>query len=227
MELLILSLTAFMVGSLHAVEPGHGKTAMAGLLFNSKNRWRDPISLSVGTASGHTLGVFIFANLSFYFAHTLKEHDVQKILEVSISLILITIGVAGFMLAKKKDSDSKSNHQQCSCCNPRKKKKISDKLFLSSVGFLIGLIPCPTAIALAVSSVGFSNQNQVLLLSLMFGLGVAVTLGGIGLLITHTSSKLSSFSPVKKFSKYGHYVSPLIFVIIGMILFSHSVQHIH
>ncbi|MEX0595521.1 MAG: sulfite exporter TauE/SafE family protein [Candidatus Paceibacterota bacterium] len=227
MELLILSLTAFSVGFLHAVEPGHGKTAMVGVLLNSKNRWKDPISLSLGTASGHTLGVFIFANLSFYFAHSIQADYLQKILEVSISILLIIGGSVGIIIARKNTNRHQLTNKSCSCCGSKSKKSIANKLFLPGAGFLIGLIPCPTAIALAVSSVGFSNQNQVFLLSLMFGLGVALTLGLIGLFVTHSSEKLEKLVIVKRLSKIANYISPAVFLIIGLMLLSHSVLFTH
>ena len=34
-----LSLTAFSLGLLHALEPGHGKTLMAGTLVGSQRKW--------------------------------------------------------------------------------------------------------------------------------------------------------------------------------------------
>jgi ABC-type nickel/cobalt efflux system permease component RcnA len=56
---LSLSLSAFGLGLLHALEPGHGKSLMVGSLVASERKWRDPIVLASSTAFGHMLGILL------------------------------------------------------------------------------------------------------------------------------------------------------------------------
>jgi nickel/cobalt exporter len=222
METTVLFTSAFVVGVFHAVEPGHGKTAMVGTLIASKRPWRDPIYLGLGTATGHALGVFIFAHLSFYFAHSMLDGFIRTSVELTVASLLLASGAFWIWRIRLTSQHSHNLATPCSCHHHF---KVNDKknLFLPGLGFLIGLIPCPSAIALAVSAVSFSEPSQVFFLSLVFGLGVAITLSSIGIAITHGSGAFSKLAWFDKMSPYAVYIGPLVFCLMGLLLLAHAV----
>ena len=65
MESLTLSSSvAFIFGVLHALEPGHGKTALLTYVASGKRTWKEGIVISVTSAFTHSLAVFIIAFVS-------------------------------------------------------------------------------------------------------------------------------------------------------------------
>ncbi len=215
--------TAFLLGAAHAFEPGHGKSAMLGALLSSKRPWRDPIALGVGTAAGHTLGVLVFAYFSFFLAHGLMDGHIRELFEMGVGTLLVAIGIAGLCMAVW--SREKTRQGDCSCCGSQKSDE--SKHLLPGVGFLIGLIPCPTVIALALSSVGFTGHLSVLFLSVAFGLGVALALATLGVLVTHLAVRVTTLPRLQALTRIGVYIGPLSFVIVGSLLLLHTVSHRH
>jgi len=219
MELTPAVFTAFTIGAVHALEPGHGKSAMVGALFGSKRPFKDPLTMGASTAIGHTLGVLIFASLSFLFAHNVAEGILRQALELSVSIGLISLGIKGLLSSRKEETHEHHGH---GCCS-----KHQSAPNLKSVSFLIGLIPCPTVIILSMSAIAISNFSTLLTLAIAFGLGVAISLTSVGWLITASFSKLS-VNRVGTITKYAPTISSLAYCLAGCIVLFHLVSgHAH
>jgi ABC-type nickel/cobalt efflux system permease component RcnA len=230
MNITSLYFSAFLIGVTHAIEPGHGKTFIVGALINSKRKWVDPLYMGISTAAGHTLGVVLFSQLSFYLAHSFLEGRIRPIFEAVIGLSLVMIGAVTIYKVMNAASSLKCS---ASCCGPKGKSDISEKSnqqrSFSSVCFLIGLIPCPTAIALATTSVGIESSMEVFIVAGIFGCGVATTLAIIGLLFTHATETLNGTKLGIFGFRWIRFVEPVIFITLGVwllvhVLFNH-VQH--
>ena len=66
----ILSLSAGMAltfGALHALEPGHGKTAIVAYMASGEKSWKDGFVLSVSSSVTHSISILIIAFISHYF----------------------------------------------------------------------------------------------------------------------------------------------------------------
>ena len=224
MNISTLYFSAFLLGATHAVEPGHGKSFIVAALVDSKQRWLDPIRMGIATALGHTLGVFIFSQLSFYLAHTLLEGRLRFLFEGGIGVLLILLGIRAIY---KMTTVLSSPGCSKSCCHSDEHSHVhrmpSRQKSFFKVSFLIGLIPCPTAIALATTSVGMDSGIQVFILAGIFGCGVATTLATVGLLVTHASGVLLSAKPVALNIRWLRFVEPAILILLGFWLMTHVV----
>lgn len=203
---------AFVVGIFHTLAPGHCKTAMAGALLASKHPWLDPIRLAIASALGHIIGLFLFALLSASIAHEISEH-----LEMAVSIIIFLIGLV--MLISAIHSDKHGEH--C-CCE---KHHHRSDYALPSVGFLIGIIPCPSVIALTVNAVNLKSSWQIFIYACSFGLGVALSLMSVGFIVTLSSKKLAECKIFQRLSNWSVYIPPCIFILIGLIMFFAEHHH--
>lgn len=204
--ILTFCIEAFIVGIFHTLAPGHCKTAMAGALLTSKHPWLDPLRLSVASALGHIIGLFVCALLSASIAHEIFEH-----LEIAVSVVIFLIGL--FMLLSAIHSDKHGEH--C-CCE---KHHHRSDYALPSVGFLIGIIPCPSVIALTVNAVTLNSAWQIFIYACSFGLGVALSLMSVGLIVTLSSKKIAECNLFQRLSNWSVYIPPCIFMLIGIAMF--------
>jgi ABC-type nickel/cobalt efflux system permease component RcnA len=142
------------------------------------------------------------------------------LVELCAGLIVSLCGIALFCRAVRHRRGAR--HSDCCSCNhaPPGNKH------LPLIGFLIGLVPCPGAIAVSLYATKTDSFMQALLLSLLFALGVAVTLSGLGMLITHSSHKAGGYSG--KLASFKHvlpFISPAMINTLGLIMIFHSSTH--
>ena len=103
-ENLAISLTALGLGVIHALEPGHGKTLMAGILIGSKKKWMDPLVLACSTAAGHMVGMLLFTVLSFALVHDVASHELKIIIESLIGASILILGCWELLCLKRRNA---------------------------------------------------------------------------------------------------------------------------
>lgn len=97
MEFLLLAMSSFGLGALHALEPGHGKTVVGAYLVGSKGTSWDAILLGLVVTLTHTGIVIVLGVMSAVAAAYFVPDTVQKVLEVVSGLLIV--GVGGWMIA--------------------------------------------------------------------------------------------------------------------------------
>jgi nickel/cobalt exporter len=231
---------AFVLGAMHALEPGHGKTAMASYTLGNKNAKNHLFTLVFSMAFSHT---FMLLGIGFIVSYLFPFFDSEKaehILGLISPLILMSIG--GYMLYK-----IKNNKHVCSssCTHHHKNAPVKKSLNVNGlklntasvskpththkttalIGVLTGLIPCPSAIAaffMAGQTGSFSNSfGYVLIYVLGFVLVMfllALIFSFIGKKLTQKQEKFSIFNKMDLMSAYliiavgiGYFVFNLFF----------------
>lgn len=146
--------STFILGLLHAFEPGHGKSILAAFSLRQTN-FKVLTSLILSLFTSHFLVLSLFAiGLQTLSSTELVEHY-SKHLEWITPTLLIAYGIYLFFKAKIHQNTATG----CSCGRDHSSNKISNTKTASITGFIAGLMPCPTAIApLIISGVhdGFS-----------------------------------------------------------------------
>jgi ABC-type nickel/cobalt efflux system permease component RcnA len=222
-----LWLTAFSLGLLHALEPGHGKTLMAGTLVGSQRKWLDPISIGVSTAGGHAIGMLAFVSASFFRAHEVAaekfRHHVELAMGCAVVLISLTLITRVVRARYQRGADRGTSHHSGSSCGCRAHQ---NKVPLSVVGFLIGIVPCPSAVAICLSATKVGSYTSAILLSGLFALGVAMTISILGVTITHSSGRITQYlMGSEKLSRFMELLSPTIVLILGILMIFHAFGH--
>lgn len=213
-----LGASAFVLGVMHALEPGHGKTAMVGALLGSKRRWLDPIRLGCAAAVGHLLGVLIVGSLSFFLAHHFAPAKLRQFIEVGIGTALILFGIFIFVNHLKTSKTNSDFNKSCSCCKSGQK----GTKYIPALGLLVGFIPCPSAMALSVSAISLGSPGRAIVLASMFSIGVAFTLAAVGIALTHSSEKLGTHPVLGWLTRNNFFVSSFIFIVIGIFMILHA-----
>ena len=217
--------TAFVLGAMHALEPGHGKTAMASYTLGNKNAKNHLITLVLSMAFSHT---FMLLAIGFVISYLFPFFDSEKaehILGIISPLILIAIG--GYMLYKIKNNkhvcSSSCSHHQNKATQPKKQFDINSvklnakplakpthtQKTTALIGILSGLIPCPSAIAaffVAGQTGSFANSfGYVLIYVLGFVLVMfllAIVFSFIGKKLTQKQGRFTILSKMDLISAY-------------------------
>jgi nickel/cobalt exporter len=94
---------SFFLGALHALEPGHGKTAMFVYLLDGKRSFWHPVVMGLSTAFSHSVSLFAIA-FGVHIAHHLiagdhhHEEQVSSVLQWISALLVVAVG--GFLLVQ-------------------------------------------------------------------------------------------------------------------------------
>ncbi len=236
--------TAFVLGAMHALEPGHGKTAMASYTIGNKNAKSHLFTLVFSMAFSHTFMLLAIGFIVSYLFPQFNSERAEHILGLVSPLVLISIG--GYMLYKLKNnkhvcSPSCAHHTHSKNISAKKKVNVKE-LKLNTitavqsththkttalVGILSGLVPCPSAIAaffMAGQSGSFSNSfGYVLIYVLGFILvmfSIAVLFSIVGKKLAQQQEKHPLFSKMDVLSAY-----LIIFVGAGYFVYNLFFHH--
>ena len=166
--LIVLLLTAFAWGAIHALSPGHGKAMVAAYLVGTRGRPRDAVALGGIVTVTHTAGVFALGFITLALSNFVLPEDLFPYLNLASGLIVIAVGLT--VLRRRK----KHHHHH--------HDEVSRKSLLA-MGTAAGLIPCPSALVVLLGAI---SQDQIalgMLLIVVFSLGLAGTLTALGLAV--------------------------------------------
>lgn len=94
---------SFFLGAVHALEPGHGKTAMFIYLLEGRRSFWHPIVMGISTAIAHSVSLFAIA-LAVHLAHHLFAGDQHHEETVSAALqwisALLVLFVGGYLMVQ-------------------------------------------------------------------------------------------------------------------------------
>jgi len=192
-------------GAFHALEPGHGKTALfVHLLDGRKSRWV-PLTMGISTAVSHTISLLIIAFGVHALTHMLADGKADSIVPevmrwISVALIL-SVGVWMLISALTR------NVQKSTCgCHAHKhethhtaKQAVhtspvgGDLKTTALLGTAVGLLPCPSALAAYLTGLTSGNPIDGYLIIAAFGVGIAASIIAVGFVLQCFSTRLAPF----------------------------------
>ncbi|MFI9581903.1 nickel transporter [Streptomyces sp. NPDC052236] len=189
--------TAVLLGALHALAPGHGKTVMAAAAAaGGRNSLRDVLSLGASVTVTHTLGVFALGVL--IAAGSAAAPSVVAWLGVASGVL---VAGAGALLVRRAWGNRGSSHGHSHghehphehghdhghghshghghthSHDHHRPLSFRSTLLL---GFAGGMVPSPSAVVVLVGAAALGRAWFGLLLVLAYGVGLALTLGAAG-----------------------------------------------
>jgi ABC-type nickel/cobalt efflux system permease component RcnA len=239
--LLALSL-AVVLGGLHALTPGHGKTLVAAYLVGSRGTVKHAIWLGGIVTFTHTASVIVIGLLALFASQFIVPSVLLPILEVLSGLLVVLLGVrllwqrwlafrGGESHEHQHDHDHNHLHSHDhadahahayehhhgdghvhSHLPPAEGIKLSNLLAMGISG---GIVPCPEALGIMVIAIGLNRILLGLGLIVSFSFGLAAVLIAIGILLVRSRSFLERFGGVS--SRWGSAL-PLASAIIVTIL---------
>lgn len=190
---------AFGLGALHALEPGHGKTAMLVYLAGERRSLLHPLVMGLSSAAAHSVSLVAIAAM-VHLTHHLLTHDHQHAdTHVNESLrwisAVLVLGVGLWMCytawrakpAKCGCSHHKSADHHCE----REKSSRTSYSMSALLGVAFGLLPCPSAMAAYFTSMSSGAPVAAYAVIGLFAAGIAFSLTSVGIAIQTFGSRFS------------------------------------
>jgi ABC-type nickel/cobalt efflux system permease component RcnA len=171
------SILAFILGALHSVAPGHGKSIMAVLALAEHGRRREIYRLGVTMGATHTLGVFILGGL-FIFGSNLVPQKTIPILGIISGTLIIAIGAMYLAKFFKHAQEHRHGHEH----HHRHDDVVSGGR-IALLGVVGGMVPTPTALTVLVGTAALGSAWYGILLVTSYGVGMTLVLIFAGRLI--------------------------------------------
>lgn len=190
---------AFLLGAGHALTPGHGKTLMGAYLVGSRGTALHAIALGLSVTVSHTLGIVLLA------AIILEARDVAPELFNTIAPVasgLTVIAIGGWLLlgqartyrahGRGREDEHDHGHRRGSVGHDHGAAPDAPigwrSLFI--LGLAGGLIPSTSALIILLAAINVDRPAYGLILVVAFGLGMALVLGGVGLVLVFARDRL-------------------------------------
>jgi nickel/cobalt transporter (NicO) family protein len=205
---------AFLLGALHALEPGHGKTAMFVYLLGGRRSPWHPLVMGLSTAISHSVSLFAIA-FAVHLAHHVVVGDHHHEAQVSgvlqwISALLV-LAVGGFLLVQafrgKKSAcchnhHCEDHHHESPPGSPvvHQIRDMPEQVIPPRVsykttallGMAVGLLPCPSALAAYFTGLSSGAPATAYAIIALFAAGIASSLTVVGIILQMFGDRLGS-----------------------------------
>jgi nickel/cobalt transporter (NicO) family protein len=195
-------LLALVLGAGHAALPGHGKTVLAAYLAGKQGRPRDALTVAGTVTLSHTGGVLGLGLLITAGTAVAGDAIVGWLGLISGAVVLV---VGASMLASvvrrrthPRDHDHAHPHDHSHDHDhdhphphPHEHADRKARLGLAGIGLAGGLVPSPSALVVLLAAIGLGRTAFGVLLVIVYGVGMAATLTGAGLLLLALQRRLA------------------------------------
>ena len=172
---------AFGLGAVHALSPGHGKTIVAAYLVGSRSTAKHAALLGLVVTFTHTVSVFFLGFATLFLSRFVLPEKIYPMLGTVSGLAIVWVGSTLFFgrlrAARRRHTHHVHSHV------PEGEVSVASLMALGASG---GLVPCPSALVLLLSSVALGRVALGLTLLVAFSAGLAVVLMAIGMAALYT-----------------------------------------
>lgn len=186
---------AFVLGALHAVEPGHGKTAMLVYLSGGRRSFWHPIVIGISSGITHSVSLLAIAFVVHLAQHLVvgdhHHHDATVTHSLQWVSALLVLAVGAWMWW----SASRKRPAKCGCQSHRHECGKVPESYASSysmsalLGVAFGLLPCPSALAAYFASISTNSPFSAYAVIVLFAAGIACSLSVIGIFLQWIGTK--------------------------------------
>jgi nickel/cobalt exporter len=185
---------ATLLGGLHALTPGHGKTLVAAYLIGSRGTTGHAVTLGTIVTLTHTASVIAIGLLALLASQYIVPNILAPSLEILSGFLVVGLGFR-LLWARWHDRNEAHHHEHSPNSTPSaehehhhhhylpEKVTVSDLLMLGISG---GLVPCPEALGIMLIAIGLNRILLGLGLIIAFSLGLAAVLIIIGILLVRS-----------------------------------------
>lgn len=207
------------LGAVHALEPGHGKTVVAAYLVGSRGTAAHALVLGLTVTAAHTAAVYLLGGVTLYASRYVVPERLYPWLGAVSGL---TIAVLGLVLFLRRSAGADHSHADAHGRHghghhgtdgfhthgpgrgpdhahepppdhghaPADAPSLRELFALGVTG---GIVPCPAALVVLLSSVALRRVGFGLLLIVAFSVGLAAVLIAIGLLMVYARRFMARF----------------------------------
>jgi len=231
---LLAILVSLGLGAAHAASPGHGKTLVAAYLIGSRGSIAQALTLSLTVAITHTVGVFVLGGVVLVASELLVPERVVEWLALAAGLIVVGLGTGlAIQAVRALRSASAHDHEHD---HPHRHGPAPRSLSTRSValiGLAGGLVPSASALIVLLVAVSQGELALGMLLIGAFGIGMALVLGSIGLVVVvarrrleGTRAGLLAHPTAIRIGQAVPVVAAVAVLVIGLVLTAEAVSRI-
>ena len=198
---------AFVLGLLHGITPGHGKTIAAAYLVGAGGTKRQALALGGIVTLTHAASTGLIAAVPIALGETQPPRGLSSWLEVVAGVLIVGFGL---MLVRRPAHDHDHHHvDEAGRAFPLRR--------LAGIGFVGGLVPNPEA--LLVVLVAFSLQRWTAGAALIgaFSVGLGIVVLGIAMAAVKGSAHLRRLGG-GRFVALAPRIAAAIFVVMGVVV---------
>jgi nickel/cobalt exporter len=188
---LVALLLAVGLGAAHALAPGHGKTVMAAYLVGLRGTLGQAAVIGATVTVTHTAGVLLLGLVLTTFRAAASER-LYPWLGLASGLLLAGVGIGLLVRARAGNHPHPHDH-------PHPHGHHHDhgpagrplgRRGLVALGLAGGLVPSPSAVVVLLGGIAIGQAWFGVALVMAYGLGMAATLTGVGLLLAHLRTRM-------------------------------------
>lgn len=183
---------SIVLGGLHALTPGHGKTLVAAYLVGSRGTVGHAMALGGIVTFTHTASVIVIGLLALLASQFIVPNVLVPSLEIMSGLLVVYLGLRLLWTrwrAYRNEGHNHHDHQHVHGDEHHhpipEKVELRDLLTLGVSG---GLVPCPEALGVMLIAIGLNRILLGLGMVVAFSLGLAAILIIIGVLLVQSKS---------------------------------------
>jgi len=232
-------LISFMLGGLHALSPGHGKTIVGAYLVGSRGTARHAAFLGLTVTITHTAGVFALGIATLLASEYIVPERLFPILSLISGILVVVIG-ANLLLRRlrsvyrdghRHDQELSHSHDHSDPTQPHSHGGLTHSHLppgangdtvtwrsLLALGISGGILPCPSALVVLLAAISLHRVGYGLLLVLAFSAGLAGSLTAVGLAFVYGSRFVKSTGEFERLSAVVPVLSALVVTSIGLVI---------
>lgn len=235
-------MVALLLGALHALTPGHGKTVVAAYLVGSRGTAWHAINLGAIVTVTHTGSVFLLGLITLFASQYILPTRLLPMLEIVSGLLIVGFGIYLFYLRwpawqngspadhhhHHHDHHHHHHHHDHDHHGHGHHHHMPDKVTwrsLLTLGVSGGLVPCPDAIAILLVAIAINRIAFGLSLIVAFSLGLALVLTVIGLAMVHSHRLFEKVDAFSRFAPLMPLASAIIVLALGLWLTISAISH--
>jgi ABC-type nickel/cobalt efflux system permease component RcnA len=229
---------AFALGALHALSPGHGKAIVAAYLVGTRGTIKHALFLGGMVTFTHTISVFALGFVTLFLSRQISPDKIFPVLGAVSGLTIVWIGATLLYERARRlraggdhhhhdhhhDHPHHHDHHHHHHAHDHGHSHIPEGevtfASLVALGVSGGLVPCPSALVLLLSSIALRRVGLGLILLVAFSAGLALVLMAIGVIVIYAKHLLpgGKGQPVPSAFRLIPVFSAAVIVCIGLLM---------
>ena len=245
--LILLLLSAFAWGAIHALSPGHGKAMVAAYLVGTRGTPKHAVALGATVTVTHTIGVFALGAVALLLSQYILPEDLYPWLNLVSGALVLVVGAA-VLRSRIRWTRARHVHDHHHHHHHHEHDHAHDHGLVHShdggkphshappetfswrgvvaMGAAAGLIPCPSALVVLLGAIAQGEIALGMLLIVAFSAGLAMTLTLLGLAVVFAGKALGRMPVPGRLMLALPTVSALLIVAVGIVLTVQAVPQV-
>ena len=232
---LLTLLVAIVLGALHALEPGHGKTLLAISLVGARATVRQATILASSLTVAHTVGVVALGVAISLLKGTFVPESVYPWITVTSAIAIVVVGARAVQRHLPGRNQlrhmhhhahgpeththdrplSEEEHARAHALPGTAPLRFGATVWAAMSG---GVAPCPAALVVLLAAIALNQVTYGILVIVAFSFGLAATLTGLGIAVVHSATWLQRRRGYDNVAKYGPLASATVISLIGSVM---------